>query len=436
MSSHGTLFIVAHSHSHAPVEAGPPRKALATVLAVIVGLLAVGVIAGVVALWPDPDKAPKNANPYQNVTQVDAVVTSVSPFNCGSGGEGPDGLPSVKGDCAHVTASTKGGSARFDLDAGHYKGGVHKGDKVKLIRLQPEGQTASYQFLDFRRGLPLTALALAFGIIVVAVARWRGLFAIVGVGVTLLALTKFILPAFLAGESPIQVAVVGSAGIMLLVLYLAHGVSIRTTSALFGTFFGLILTGGLGYLATHWTSLTGIGSEDDQVLIAVAPNIHMSGVVAASMVIAGLGVLNDVTVTQASAVWELRAIQPAVRAGELFRSAMRIGRDHIASSVYTLVFAYAGSAMTILLLITAYQQSFAQMATTEQITEEIVRTLVGAIGLVLAVPITTVIAVILAPRAKDEPTELPPVLAEAVPDGSGTAAAREPRSHRAPLPSE
>lgn len=404
-------------------------------LAVVVALIAVAVIAGVVALWPDAAKAPRSADPYQNVTRVDATVTAVKAFDCGSGGEGPDGLPSVQGNCAHVTASVKGGAAKFDLDAGRFKTGMHIGDKVKLIRQDVAGQEESYQFLDFRRGLPLSALALAFGVIVVAVARWRGLFAIIGVGVTLFALTKFILPAFLAGESPIQVAIVGSAGIMLIVLYLAHGVSIRTTSALFGTLFGLGLTGGLGYLATQWTSLTGIGSEDDQVLIAVAPNIHMSGVVAASMVIAGLGVLNDVTVTQASAVWELRAIQPAVRAGELFTSAMRIGRDHIASSVYTLVFAYAGSAMTILLLITAYQQSLTQMATTEQITEEIVRTLVGAIGLVLAVPITTIIAVILAPRGSDEPIELPPLLAGPAPEGPNATTA--PRgSHRAALSSD
>lgn len=158
------------------------------------------------------------------------------------------------------------------------------------------------------------------------------------------------------------------------------------------------MTAALGVAATGWTSLTGIGSEDDQTLIAVAPGMDIGGVVAATMVVAGLGVLNDVTVTQASAVWELRALQPSASARETFGSAMRIGRDHIASSVYTLVFAYAGSAMTILLLINAYQRGLAEIGTTEQVGEEIVRTLVGAIGLVLAVPITTAFAVIMAPK--------------------------------------
>ena len=208
---------------------------------------------------------------------------------------------------------------------------------------------------------------MIFAVLVIAVARWRGLFALVGIGVTLLALTKFMLPAFLAGESPLVVVVVGSTVIMIAVLYLAHGVSIRTTSALFGTLFGIAMTAGMGVLATDWVNLTGVGSEDDQTLIATVPDLDLTGIVAAAMVIAGLGVLNDVTVTQASAVWELRALQPMARGASIFASAMRIGRDHIASSVYTLVFAYAGSAMTVLLLITAYQRGLAEMATTEQL---------------------------------------------------------------------
>ena len=322
----------------------------------------------------------------------------VEPFDCNSGGEGPDQQPSVPGDCGKVTATTDGDRAVFNLDPGRYAAGIEVGDDVRMVRIQPAGQSASYEFLDFRRGLPLTALAVVFALLVVLVARLRGLFALVGIGVTLLALTKFILPAMLAGESPLQVAVVGSTVIMIAVLYLAHGVSIRTTSALFGTLAGIGLTAAIGLISTGWTNLSGIGTEDDQTLVATVPALDLSGVVAATMVIAGLGVLNDVTVTQASAVWELRALRPAADRLAVFASAMRIGRDHIASSVYTLVFAYAGSAMTVLLLITAYQRGLAEVATTEEIGQEIVRTLVGAIGLVLAVPITTALAVFMAPK--------------------------------------
>ncbi|MBC7632868.1 YibE/F family protein [Aeromicrobium sp.] len=392
-----------HSHSHSTADYGPPRRVLTAVLTVVVLAIAAGAIASMVALWPDADKVPRNTNPYgaKGVSTVDATVTNVDPFNCNSSGEGPDGKLQVTGDCAHITATVKGGTAKFDLDAARYKTGISNGDQISVIRISRAGQPVSFEFLDFRRGLPLTALAAIFAVLVIIVARWRGLFAMVGIGVTLLALTKFMLPAFLAGESPLPVAIVGSTAIMIVVLYLAHGISIRTTSALFGTLVGIGMTAAVGVGATGWSNLSGVGSEDDTTLLATVPGIHLAGIVAATMVIAGLGVLNDVTVTQASAVWEMRALKPAARGAELFASAMRIGRDHIASSVYTLVFAYAGTAMTVLLLANAYQRGLAELATTEQIAQEIVRTLVGSIGLVLAVPITTLFAVWLAPR----PTE-------------------------------
>ncbi|MBD8607862.1 YibE/F family protein [Aeromicrobium sp. CFBP 8757] len=398
-----------HSHSHAPVDAGPPRRGLAVGLSMVVMTISAIAVVAMILLWPDADQVPKDQNPYsgEGVSTVDATVTKVEPFGCNSGGEGPDGSVEVAGDCARVTATVPGGTGTFELDASRYKAGIEPGDDISLIRIEPAGQEASYEFLDFKRGVPLVALAAIFAVLVVAIARWRGLFALVGIGVTLLAVTKFMLPAFLAGESTLAVAVVGSTVIMIVVLYLAHGISIRTTSALFGTLVGIALTAAIGVAATGWSQLSGVGSEDDQRLIATVPDISLSAIVAGTMVIAGLGVLNDVTVTQASAVWEMRALKPAARGAELFTSAMRIGRDHIASSVYTLVFAYAGSAMTILLLATAYQRGLADLATTEEIGQEIVRTLVGAIGLVLAVPITTLFAVWLAPPRTDEPVGAP-----------------------------
>ncbi|MCD9197033.1 YibE/F family protein [Aeromicrobium wangtongii] len=395
-----------HSHSHSPASDGPPRRRLAIWLAAVVAVIAAAAVVAMIVLWPDADQVPRDQNPYgaEGVSTVEGTVTKVVPFECNSGGEGPDGTVELAGDCARVTAKVPGGTGTFDLDASRYRAGIDVGDEVQLIRIEPQGQEASYEFLDFNRGVPLLGLAAIFALLVIVVARWRGLFALVGIGVTLFALTEFMLPAFLAGESPLAVAVVGSTVIMIVVLYLAHGISIRTTSALFGTLMGILLTALIGVAATGWSQLSGVGSEDDQRLIATVPDISLSAIVAGTMVIAGLGVLNDVTVTQASAVWELRAARPAARAAELFASAMRIGRDHIASSVYTLVFAYAGSAMTVLLLATAYQRGLADIATTEEIGQEIVRTLVGAIGLVLAVPITTLFAVWLAPpRSAEDP---------------------------------
>ncbi len=392
-----------HHHGIDPPE-GPPRPRLAWSLAAVVLLVALAAAATVFALWPAASEVPHGADPYQNVEILKATVTEVTPFDCNSdGGVGPDNTPMVDGSCAQVTAKTDDGTtAVFTLDPTRYVGGgMEEGDKIRISAYAPEGQATTYEFYDHQRGPQLTFLAIAFAVLVAVVARWRGVFALIGIGITMLVLLRFVLPALLAGKPAIAVAVAGSTVIMLAVLYLAHGVSIRTTSALFGTLFGIAFTAVVGAFATDWAHLTGIGSEDDHLLVATAPAMSLAGVVAASMVIAGLGVLNDVTVTQASAVWELRGVQPAAGRTALFRSAMRIGRDHIASSVYTLVFAYAGTAMTVLLLISAYQRSILEVATTEQISQEIVRTLVGAIGLVLAVPITTAIAVWLAPAPED-----------------------------------
>ncbi|MTB87873.1 YibE/F family protein [Aeromicrobium senzhongii] len=387
-----------HHHGIEPPE-GPPRPRLAWSLTAAVLAVTLAALAAVALLWPNQSEVPKGADPYGQVDLVDATVTKVTPFDCGSTGTGPDNVPMVEGMCAQVTAETDDGrSASFTLDPTRYVGGgMSEGDEIRVSAFTADGQETTYEFYDYQRGPQLAIIALVFAVLVTLVGRWRGLFALIGIGITLLVLLRFVLPALLADQPPIAVAVAGSTVIMLAVLYLAHGVSIRTTAALFGTLFGIAFTAIVGAASTDWAHLTGVGSEDDHLLLATAPQMSLSGVVAASMVIAGLGVLNDVTVTQASAVWEMRALKPTAARPELFVSAMRIGRDHIASSVYTLVFAYAGTAMTTLLLISAYQRPLLEVAVTEGIAQEVIRTLVGAIGLVLAVPITTAIAVWLAP---------------------------------------
>lgn len=382
-------------------------------------MAAIAVATGIAMaiLWPSPDDVPRDTDPFggEGVSTVEATVTGLEAFDCGSTGEVDiDSMPTVAGSCANVTATVEDGpaagdTAEFQLNSTNFVAGtVAEGDHVRLVQYEIEGGTFGYEFRDFVRGFPLAALAIAFAVLVALIGRWRGLFALVGIGVTLVALMTFVLPGILSGQSPLLIAVVGSTGIMIAVLYLAHGISIRTTSALFGTLFGIAFTAAVGLLGTDWAHLTGLTSEDDALLLATVPQIQMQGVVAASMVIAGLGVLNDVTVTQASAVWELRALQPFASAWDLFRSAMRIGRDHIASSVYTLVFAYAGSAMTVMLLITAYQRGLVDVLTSGEIAQEVVRTLVGAIGLVLAVPVTTAFAVWLAPPAQEPDADRAP----------------------------
>ncbi|MDQ6642510.1 MAG: YibE/F family protein, partial [Actinomycetota bacterium] len=205
-------------------------------------------------------------------------------------------------------------------------------------------------------------------------------------------LAAFMLPALLDGKPGLGVAVVGASAIMFVVLYLAHGVSIRTSAALAGTLVGVGITALIGLLAIHQSRLSGISNETGALQSGFVHDLNFQGLLTCAVIIAGLGVLNDVTITQASAVWELRGAAPDLDRRALFSRAMRIGRDHIASTIYTIVFAYAGAALSVLLLLYFYQRPVLSLVSTEDISEEIVRTLASGIGLVLAVPITTAMA--------------------------------------------
>jgi uncharacterized membrane protein len=246
------------------------------------------------------------------------------------------------------------------------------------------------------RTVPIVLLAVLYAVVVISVARWRGLRAIIGLVGAYLVLVQFILPGLVEGRPPLLLGLVGSVVIMFAVLYFAHGFSARTSTALLGTIFGLGVTAALAAWATDSAFLTGVGSNDAATLINMSGRISISGIIMCGLIISGLGVLNDVTITQSSAVWELYELAPQTSARKLFGSAMRIGRDHIASTVYTIAFAYAGAALPILIIVTLYDRSFMDTITSGELAEEVVRTLVGSIGLVLAIPITTAIAVLVA----------------------------------------
>ncbi len=252
-------------------------------------------------------------------------------------------------------------------------------------------QPAQYQFSDFERSTPLLVVGVIFAIVVIGVARWRGFAALIGLGFAGFILVTFMFPALIAGTNPIMVGLIGSSAIMFVALYAAHGFSARTTTALVGTLFGLILIALLGYFAAKWAHLTGVAAEDDYVLAAAAPDLRLTSVVICGIIVAGLGILNDVTITQASAVWEL-ADQGASHK-RLFSRAMRIGRDHIASTVYTIAFATAGASLGVFLLIEINNRPLLDVLMTERFAAEVLSILVGSIGLVLAVPLTTAVGV-------------------------------------------
>jgi len=270
------------------------------------------------------------------------------------------------------------------------------GDKIRVTRQVDDQGATSYAFYDFERGWQLVALAIVFAVVIVAVARWRGLLALVGLVVAFAVLVVFLLPALRDGAPAVPVALVASAAILYAVIYLAHGVSLRTSAALLGTLSSLLLAAGLSWTAIELAHLTGLSDEQNATVSAYLGSVSISGLLLAGFIIGSLGVLNDVTVTQASTVFELAHLGGNTSRRAIFLGAIRVGRDHIASTVYTLVLAYAGSSLPLLLLFSVADRSLSDVLTGESVAIEIARSAVGGIALALSVPLTTAIAAVLA----------------------------------------
>lgn len=248
-----------------------------------------------------------------------------------------------------------------------------------------------YSFFDFARGPAIIVWAILFLVAIVVVAAWKGLRSIIGLVFAFAVLGVFTLPSILSGHSPVAVAITSSALILIVVLYLAHGVSMRTSAALLGTLVSLLFAGVLSWLAIRTMDIAGLSGDQAMNLQLYSGTISMTGLLLAGFIIGALGVLNDVTITQASATFELAAAGEPSRLAT-FRAAMRVGRDHIASTVYTLVFAYAGSALPLLLLFSVAAQPFGSLVTTDQVAIELARAFVGGIAIALSVPLTTAVA--------------------------------------------
>ncbi len=270
------------------------------------------------------------------------------------------------------------------------------GDHIRIVRQTAPDGTPLYSFDDYARGLPLTLIALAFVVVIIAVARWRGLRALLGLGFAFGVLVMFMLPALLDGKPAIPVALVAGSLILYAVLYLAHGVNLRTSSALLGTLTSMVLAAVLSWIAIGVTDLTGLSEEQNTNVATYLEHVSITGLLLAGFIIGSLGVLNDVTITQASAAFELAALDEGATRREIFAAAMRVGRDHIASTVYTLVLAYAGGALPLLLLFSVAGREIRDVLVGDAVAIEIARSAVGGIALALSVPLTTGIAVLLA----------------------------------------
>lgn len=259
------------------------------------------------------------------------------------------------------------------------------------ISTSPDGNQ-EYFITDFVRSSALILLSILFVVLLIAVAKWKGLFSLLGVFFTFIVVFAFVLPRLLAGDNPIIVAIGASLVIIPVSFYIAHGFNKKTTVAIIGSVISLILTVILASIFTQIGHLTGLSSEEAGMLSLDRSNLNMKGILLAGIVVGVLGVLDDITISQAAIVDELANTAKLTKAQDLYSRAMIIGKDHISSMVNTLILAYAGASLPLLLIFTNNPHPFSEIINYEMIAEEIIRTLIGSIGLIIAVPITTIIA--------------------------------------------
>jgi uncharacterized membrane protein len=298
-----------------------------------------------------------------------------------------------------TTGQNAGTLVNVDIPNGPGAPVIRAGDRVVVMYTPDTFAGLQYQIVDHERGRQMWLLVVAAALAVIAFGRWRGLASLAGLAVTFTILLVFIVPAILDGRPALAVAVVGSAAIMLVVLYVTHGISVSTSVAVLGTLVSLTLTGLLAAATTLALHLTGVASEEASFVTLTYRDVDMQGLLLAGILIGALGVLDDVAVTQAVTVSELAAADPSLGRLQLYRAGARVGRAHIASVVNTIVLAYAGASLPLLLLLAGSQTPVGELLTGPMLAEEIVRSVVGTIGLLAAVPITTALAALAARSA-------------------------------------
>ncbi len=396
-----------HTHSHGP--AAPVSRHLRKVIAVVLIPFAAAVAVGLMVLWPGGAPAHERTGVGFDRQTQQAKVVNIGKIDCKdvnaaqlpvdgatppakdpAVGDGGDAL--CKKATVEVTSGEDEGRTFIEVVQPGAPRQLREGQAVVVSYAPDAPHDLQYSVTDVNRKFPMALLAGIFAVAVVVVGRLRGVMALVALALSFAVLTLFILPAILQGSNPLLVAVVGAGAIMLIALYICHGLTARTSVAVVGTLVSLLLIGLLGSLFIGWAGLSGNTDDSTGLIHGLYPHIDMSGLLLAGVIIGSLGVLDDVTVTQTSAVWELHQADPTMSAKQLYRAGIRIGRDHIASVVNTLVLAYAGAALPLLLLFSIAQSSVGTVANSELVAEEIVRTLVGSIGLVASVPVTTALA--------------------------------------------
>jgi len=360
-------------------------------------------VLGLIAMWPRGDAPDLGDLPPR--TYVNGSITGAEDGTC-------PGLEVSQDGCVLYTANLSSGPEKGDviefqvLPTDVEVPELHQGDKVVLLDFEdsPDPQFR-YQFYDYQRSTPLLWLLVAFAVAVIAFGRLQGLRALVGLALSLGVLVLFVVPALLRDSPAVLVALVGTVAVAYIAIYLAHGVNISSTIAVAGSLVALAFTSLLALVVAASAQLSGLASQEAQTLRFTAEALDLRGLLIAGIVVGALGVLDDVTVSQVSTVAALRRARPDLGARALYTEATRVGRDHVASTVNTLVLAYAGASLPLLLFFAQGDIPVVRIITGELVAVEVVRMLVGSIGLVLSVPVTTGLAALILTHTAELPED-------------------------------
>jgi uncharacterized membrane protein len=364
-----------------------------TLFAVLIGVTVLGIAEN----WPR-HRSIQAGQQFQRPKDYDAKVVALRSVRCEAPGARNCSIVTVKldgGPDRGTRTSFRFGDTGSDAHLGLgdavlvYKNPLPPGAQLNGVKVPP------YSFSDFQRQSPLIWLLVAFALVVLAAGRLQGLRALIGLAASLSTVVFFMVPAIADGRPPLQVAAFGALGVMLLTIPLVHGGGAKSLAACLGTGLALLLTLGLADVFTSLAHLSGLTS-DEAVFLQSTTHVSIRGLLLAGMVVGALGVLGDTTVTQASTVMALRRANPALSWAGLVTHATSVGRDHIAATVNTLVLAYTGAALPLLIIFSIGNTSFGSAINSEAVAEPIVATLVGSIGLIAAVPVTTALAALLA----------------------------------------
>jgi uncharacterized membrane protein len=368
----------------------PRTRSMRILVAPVVALGLVTVI-GLILLWPSGEHHRGPSQAFGGKT-TGAKVSAVRDIRC------PGPTPQK---CRQLEIDVSGRRAPLTLGPSNIAPDVERGDSIRVQRVHaPPGahDVEPYAFAGLDRRGTLVWLLVAFCALVVVMTRWRGLLALVGFGLSLLLVTRFVVPAIAEGSSPVLVALVGSLAVMFITVLLTYGISPQSAAAILGISGSLLFAVVVGTIAVHAARLDGQSGEYSTVLSQANARISLQGIVLGGLVIATLGVLADMAVTQASAVIALRRANPGLTTRGLYVSGFGVGRDHLVATTHTLVLVYVGATLPLLLVLHSVGVNFTDALNAQDVAEPIVATLVGAMALLVSVPLTTALAALLVSR--------------------------------------